>query len=160
MSSTSSETCKINKEKKEEKKDDRFNFWIYLSLITLAILLVSIFIYFIVKLVSSSSNTNKTPNISSNNYTFDNQRATPPLQTTIPIIKPAPPLIKPQTSFMSSIFPKASSTTTLVNTTNNFKPPEIKKEVNSIISPLFSRQLSPPITNKQIGGYRKLFKRF
>jgi hypothetical protein len=158
MSSTTSETCKINNEKKEERKD-RFNFWIYLSLIILAILLISIFIYSIVKLLYSgnnSTNTNKT----FNNYTLETQRANPPLQPTIPIIKPVQPVIKPQSSFISSIFPKASSTTTLINTTNTFKTPEIKKEVNSIISPLFSRQLSPPIINKQIGGYRKLFKRF
>lgn len=145
---TNSSTCKLE-DKKEKKKEDRFNFWIYVSLIILVILLLSIFIYMIYSLLNSKNNTS--------NYSYQTSvyKATPPP----PVMNITPPVIKTQPSFISSIFPKASSTTTLVNSNNNFKTPEIKKEVNSIISPLFTRQIIPPI-NKQMGGYIKLFKRF
>lgn len=146
---TNSSTCKLE-DKKEKKKEDRFNFWIYVSLIILVILLLSIFIYIIYSLLNSKNNTS--------NYSYQSSvyKATPPPP---PVMNITPPVIKTQPSFISSIFPKASSTTTLINSTDNFKTPEIKKEVNSIISPLFTRQIIPPI-NKQMGGYIKLFKRF
>ena len=155
---TNSGTCKIQEKKeskKESKKEDRFNFWIYISLIVLGILLLIIFIYSIYSLLTYKSNNSS--NNSSNNF-FNNYKYIPDKAAAPPIIT-TPPVIKTQPSFMSSIFPKSNSTTTIVNATNNFKPPEIKKEINSFTSPLFSRHIIPP-TNKQMGGYTKIFKRF